>query len=180
MYAPVQSKLFSLVFLSSGSVTYVPTATNHEIFRLTRFKGILSVYKGLVYDLTDRILPIVQIFFLIAQLPKNKPVCLLEIRPGKGIQYARAPGTKAVLVKMDSRISTSLVKLPSGVKKIFSTYGLGSLGSVALSDGKKMKNNKASSMLNRGRKSVVRGVAMNPVDHPHGGRNKAIANQRTP
>ena len=117
---------------------------------------------------------------MIAQLPKNKPVCLLESRAGKGVQYARSAGVKATVIKMDSRISTSVVKLPSGVRKVFSTYGLGSLGSVALNVNNKTKNNKAGSMLRRGRKSKVRGVAMNPVDHPHGGRAKAIAHQRTP
>jgi len=59
-------------------------------------------------------------------------------------------------------------------------YGLGSDGTVALPSAKKMKNNKAGAIRQRGRKSIVRGVAMNPVDHPHGGRTKAIAHPRTP
>ena len=180
IYSPARTKLFSLLFLSSGSVTYVPTAENHELFRLLKFNGVFRKYDGKIVDMVNRILPIIQVFFLIFQLPKNTAVSLLEIRPGRGVQYARSAGTKAVLVKMDSRVSTSLVKLPSGVRKIFSTYGLGSNGPVALPGRRKMQNNKASSMYGRGRKSVVRGVAMNPVDHPHGGRNKAIANQRTP
>lgn len=84
------------------------------------------------------------------------------------------------MVKMDSRISTSLVKLPSGVKKIFSTFALGSEGAVALPLNKKYKNNKAGHLNSFGKKPKNRGVARNPVDHPHGGRNKAIAHQRTP
>jgi len=144
------------------------------------FKGTFFKEKNTTLGLVNRILPITQIFFIIAQLPKNKPVCLLESNASKGVQYVRSAGTKATLIKMDSRISTSVVKLPSGVRKVFSTYGLGSLGTVSLSINKKTKNNKAGSMLLKGRKPTVRGVAMNPVDHPHGGRAKAIAHQRTP
>lgn len=72
------------------------------------------------------------------------------------------------------------MKLPSGVKKVFSTYAIASLGSVALPNQKKCKVNKAGFFSNLGKKSKVRGVAKNPVDHPHGGRNKAIRYQRTP
>ena len=76
-------------------------------------------------------------FCLIHQLPKNRQVSLLELYPGKGIQYIRSTGVHAKILKMDSRISTSLVKLPSGVKKVFSTHSLGSLGTVALFDNRK-------------------------------------------
>jgi large subunit ribosomal protein L2 len=81
---------------------------------------------------------------------------------------------------MDSRIGTSLVKLPSGMKKVFSMYSLGSLGPLALPENKKFTNTKAGFYRNQGVKAQVRGVAMNPVDHPHGGRTKAIKYQRTP
>jgi len=81
---------------------------------------------------------------------------------------------------MDSRVSTALVKLPSGVKKVFSTFSLGSVGKVALPDNRKNKNTSAGFYKKHGKKSKVRGVAMNPIDHPHGGRAKAIRYQRTP
>ena len=129
---------------------------------------------------TNKYINIDPSFFLIRNLPKNQPVSLLEIIPYKGIQYTRSTGTFAKILKMDSRISTSLVKLPSGVKKIFSTYSIGSLGSVALPENKKWANNSAGFYQKYGKKSKVRGVAMNPVDHPHGGRTKAIKYQRTP
>jgi large subunit ribosomal protein L2 len=119
-------------------------------------------------------------FFLIKDLPKNQPVSLLEILPNKGIQYVRSSGSFSKILKMDSRISTSLIKLPSGVKKIFSTYSLGSVGSVALPENKKCLNNSAGFYKKFGKKSQVRGVAMNPVDHPHGGRAKSVKYQRTP
>lgn len=119
-------------------------------------------------------------FFTISQLPKNLPVSLLELTPEQGVQYIRSPGSFGKILKMDMRISTSLIKLPSGVKKVFSTYSIGSLGTVALPENRKVTNNKAGYYTSFGRKPKVRGVAMNPVDHPHGGRTKAIRYPRTP
>jgi large subunit ribosomal protein L2 len=113
-------------------------------------------------------------------LPKNKPVSLVELIPYKGVQYIRSLGSFGILLKMDLRINTALIKLPSGVRKVVSTRALGSTGAVALPINKNFKNNLAGFRKNKGFKSIVRGVAMNPVDHPHGGRAKAIKYQRTP
>lgn len=152
------------------------------MFRLTRMRSTFARPNSTVEQLKFSIKHVIidQSFFLIKQLPKNQPVSLLEILPNKGIQYARSTGTSAKIIKMDSRVSTSLVKLPSGVKKVFSTYSIGSIGSVALPENKKWKNNSAGFYKKFGKKSKVRGVAMNPVDHPHGGRAKSIKYQRTP
>ena len=172
----------SLLFLSTGSVLYVPTTTKHQLFTLTRFKSSFFQNTQAINQLkfTEQQLNITNSFFIIKHLPKNQQVSLLEIIPGLGIQYVRSTGCSAKIVKMDSRVSTSLVKLPSGVKKVFSTYALGSEGPVALVDNKKWSNNSAGFYKKLGKKSKVRGVAMNPVDHPHGGRAKAIRYQRTP
>lgn len=179
---PRTNRLTSLLFLSSGSVSYVPTPTKHTMFQLTQFRSTFFRNTRAVNQLrlTEPNLLIHQSFFLIKHLPKNQPVSLLEILPHKGIQYARSTGVAARIVKMDSRISTSLIKLPSGVKKVFSTYSLGSDGPVALPENRKWGNNSAGFYKKFGKKSKVRGVAMNPIDHPHGGRAKAIRYQRTP
>lgn len=177
-----KNKLTSLLFLSTGSVTYVPTTTKHKLFLLTKFKSVFFKHTNMVKQLrfTEKQILINDSFFLIKNLPKNSPVSLLEILPGRGVQYARSTGCSACIVKMDSRVSTSLVKLPSGVKKVFSTYSIGSEGCVALPENKKWSNNSAGFYKRLGKKSKVRGVAMNPVDHPHGGRAKSIRYQRTP
>ena len=70
--------------------------------------------------------------------------------------------------------------MPSGVRKSFSLYSLTSLGAVSLKIKKLVVNTKAGFWKRYGKKSQVRGVAMNPVDHPHGGRTKAIKYPRTP
>lgn len=152
------------------------------MFCLTQLRNSLLKQSYLVdqFKFSHEQVKINQSFHLIKYLPKNQAVSLLEILPNKGIQYARSTGVSAKIVKMDSRISTSLVKLPSGVKKVFSTFSIGSEGSVALPENKKWGNNSAGFYKRLGKKSKVRGVAMNPVDHPHGGRAKAIRYQRTP
>jgi ribosomal protein L2 len=109
------------------------------MFQITHLRSAFSKKNSSVEQLkfSNPYVLIEQTFFLIKQLPKNQPVSLLEILPNKGVQYARSTGTSARIVKMDSRISTSLIKLPSGVKKVFSTYALGSAGSVSLPENKK-------------------------------------------
>ena len=107
-------------------------------------------------------------------------VALVELYPGIGIQYIRSSGCFGKLVKFDFEKHTALIQLPSGVSKQFSMYSLGSIGPVSLSEKKHVRNTKAGFYKNLGKKSIVRGVAMNPVDHPHGGRTKAIRYPRTP
>ena len=179
---PFINKLASLVFLSSGSATFIQTSANHEILRLTKLKSIFYkktyFFNKVCYVKPYIIVP--ESFFIIKHLPKNQPVSLLEILPSRGIQYARSTGCKAVIVKIDTRTSISLVKLPSGVKKVFSIYSVGSPGAVALVENRKCSNNSAGSLKKYGKKSISRGVARNPVDHPHGGRAKSIKYQRSP
>ena len=124
--APLKTdvKLISLLFLSSGAVTYVSTTTTHQLFQLTQLKGIVRDKLDLRKNI-HRYYPLStfnNIFFIIAKLPKNKPICLVETTPNKGIQYVRSTGSSASILKMDSRIGTALIKLPSGMKKVFSTY----------------------------------------------------------
>jgi large subunit ribosomal protein L2 len=118
--------------------------------------------------------------FILRKLPRNQFISLIELYPNKKIEYVRAPGSKSKMIKMDTRTNTSIVKLPSGVKKVFSIYSLASLGQVLFDDKRLKVNNKAGFFNKKGKKPKVRGVAMNPVDHPHGGRTKAIRYQRTP
>jgi ribosomal protein L2 len=179
---PFTRKIISLVFNSSGSITYVPTSSNHSLFSISK----LYKFSSNMYRIKNKLnLPgiryfISQGFFLIRQLPRNKPISLLEVIPGMGSQYVRSVGVKGKMTRMEFNRNTALVILPSGVRKIFSIFSLGSIGPVPLTDGKYWKNNKAGIYRNFGRKPTVRGVAMNPIDHPNGGRTKALNYPRTP
>jgi len=168
--------------LSSGSVTYIVSTTEHKLFLITCLYGCFfkktKEFQQALYVRPNYFIK--QSFYLIRQLPKNKPICLVEQTPLSGVKYIRSPGVKGKIIKMDSRISISTIRLPSGSKKLFSVYSIGSVGNVFLVENKKYKNTKAGYYKKYGFKSKVRGVAMNPVDHPHGGRAKSIKLQRTP
>lgn len=104
----------------------------------------------------------------------------LELRPGSGVQYVRSAGCSAKITKFDKSNHTALVMLPSGVQKFFSIYSLLLLGPCALKLKKKTSCTKSGFWRSYGLKPKVRGVARNPVDHPHGGRTKSIKYPRTP
>ena len=161
---------------------YLNTTSNSKLFLLQRFYTFSKIKLNYYFSLKNlnQNLPIHQNFFTISQLPKNKPISLIELFPNKGIQYIRSAGSYGKISKMDLRSQKSIIKLPSGVKKFFSTFSIGSLDSVALPQKKSFINKKAGFYKKFGFKSIVRGVAMNPVDHPHGGRTKAIKYPRTP
>ena len=179
---PLYNKLLSLLFLSSGCVSYVTTTSQHILFTLQKlYPSTVDISKKFMsMNRVHSLIWIQQGFYLISQLPKNKPVSWLELLPGKGVQYIRSTGTSGFILKMDSRLGKSIIKLPSGVKKFFSVYSIGAKGSIALPLHKNFQNKKAGYYTNFGFKPTVRGVAMNPVDHPHGGRAKSIKYQRTP
>jgi large subunit ribosomal protein L2 len=128
----------------------------------------------------SKFIKIPQIVFFLSQLPLYKPLSFLEIYPKKGSQYSQSAGSKSFLVKIDLKSSTALVKLPSGVHKIFSPYTNGFIGPAPLNSSLLKTQSNAGFFKKTGKKSLSRGVAKNPVDHPHGGRNKAIKYQRTP
>lgn len=90
-------------------------------------------------------------------------------------------GTKAFIKKLDTRTGLSLVVLSSGLRKIFSIYSLATGGPSMLPILKKaQRNTKFGFYSGLGKKPKVRGVAKNPIDHPHGGKKKSVKYQRTP
>lgn len=176
-------KVFSLIFSSAGQIFYSPTALNHTLFVVSKLYGINHSKMKLflkTFSYLSKHVFIPQLFFMLFQLPKNKFISYLEIIPGKGAQYVKSSGSKATIRKLDLLMNLALVKLPSGVHKVFSIYALGSLGFYTFSDNKIKRASNAGFNSRLGRKPLSRGVAKNPVDHPHGGRAKAIKYQRTP
>lgn len=103
----------------------------------------------------------------LKDIPVGTPIHNVELTKGKGGQIARSAGNQAfVMTKEDTYAH---VKLPSGeVRQILSTnYAtIGQLGNIAWKD---RKFGKAGTSRHRGIRPTVRGVAMNPSSHPHGG-----------
>jgi ribosomal protein L2 len=80
---------------------------------------------------------------MLFQIKKLSFVSCLEIIPGKGSQYSRSSGTKSRIIKFDRDNHSVLIKLPSGVKKIFSYYSFVMYGEISLKDNKNFYNGKA-------------------------------------
>ena len=70
-----------------------------------------------------------------------KVISLLELFPYKGIQYIRSTGVSGFFIKIDLYTKVGLIKLPSGVRKIFSIYSISSFGSISLQSNKYKINN---------------------------------------
>ena len=103
----------------------------------------------------------------LSHIPTGTIVHNIEIRPGKGGQIARGAGVGAVL--MAKLGSYCQVKLPSGeVRRVLSTCRA-SIGQVGNAEHENIKVGKAGRGRWKGRRPKVRGMAMNPIDHPLGG-----------
>ena len=100
-------------------------------------------------------------------IPVGTIVHNIEMRPGKGGQIARAAGTYAQLVGKDSGYAQ--LRLSSGEARMVAATGMDTIGAVSNPDNKNIKKAKAGRNRWLGKRPSVRGVAMNPVDHPHGG-----------
>ena len=103
----------------------------------------------------------------LARIPLGSIIHNLEFSPGSGGKIARSAGTSAKLIGKEG--GRAHVRLPSGEVRIFKTDCRATIGEVSNPDHKNVKHGKAGRKRHLGRKPHVRGVAMNPVDHPHGG-----------
>lgn len=102
----------------------------------------------------------------------------IELKPGCGGSIARAAGSYSQLVGKDS--GYGLVRMQSGEIRMFLLECLATIGSVSNADNKNISLGKAGRSRWLGIRPTVRGVAMNPVDHPHGGGEGKTSGGRHP
>jgi large subunit ribosomal protein L2 len=117
---------------------------------------------------------------LLKYLDYNVIFFNLELQPGTGGKYARSAGSFCKLISINLEKNYAKVILPTGKIKIISIYCLVSLGRASNIFYKNQFFSKAGYNRNLGIRPSVRGVAMNPVDHPHGGRTKTNSPEVTP
>jgi large subunit ribosomal protein L2 len=103
----------------------------------------------------------------LANMPVGTIVHNVELKKGRGGQLARSAGTYAQLVGKDAGYAQ--LKLSSGELRLVPAECLATVGAVSNPDNQNIVIGKAGRQRWLGRRPVVRGVAMNPVDHPHGG-----------
>ena len=103
----------------------------------------------------------------LQNMPLGALIHNVELRPGQGGRLVRSAGTVAQLMAREGKYAQ--VKLPSGEVRMIPVLCTATLGQVGNVDQEKVKLGKAGRSRWRGRRPSVRGVAMNPVDHPLGG-----------
>jgi len=103
----------------------------------------------------------------LSKIPLGTQVHAIEMKPGKGAQLVRSAGTSAQLMAREGRMAT--LRLPSSEMRMVHVDCMATIGEVGNSEHENRRSGKAGRSRWLGKRSNVRGVAMNPVDHPMGG-----------
>jgi large subunit ribosomal protein L2 len=111
-------------------------------------------------------------------IPVGTTIHCIEMKPGKGAQIARSAGTYAQIVARDGAYVT--LRLRSGEMRKVLAEGRATVGEVGNAEHMLRSLGKAGASRWRGVRPTVRGVAMNPVDHPHGGGEGRTSGGRHP
>ncbi len=114
----------------------------------------------------------------LSAIPQGTIVHNVEMKPGKGGQIARAAGTYVQLVGRDA--GYALLRLSSGEVRMVRAECMATVGAVSNPDQANIKLGKAGRKRWLGKRPSVRGVVMNPVDHPHGGGEGRTSGGRHP
>ncbi|HHT21720.1 MAG TPA: 50S ribosomal protein L2 [Bacteroidales bacterium] len=152
-YDPNRSARIALLYYADGEKRYILAPNGLQV--------------GQVVLSGPDVAPEVGNALLLQNIPLGTVVHNIELRPGQGASIARSAGTFAQLTSREDKYA--LIKMPSGeIRKILSTCKA-TIGSVGNSDHALERSGKAGRSRWLGRRPRVRGVAMNPVDHPMGG-----------
>ncbi|MEG1548578.1 MAG: 50S ribosomal protein L2 [Clostridia bacterium] len=103
----------------------------------------------------------------IRSIPVGTMIHCIEIKPGRGAQLVRSAGNAAQLMAKEGKYAQ--VRLPSGEVRLIPMNAKATIGQVGNADHENIKLGKAGRKRHKGFRPTVRGSAMNPCDHPHGG-----------
>ena len=163
-YDPNRSAFIALIKYSDGELAY--------ILAPQRVKAGDEVVSGEKVDIKPgNAMP-------LANMPVGTIVHNVELKKGRGGQLARSAGTYAQLVGKDAGYAQ--IKLNSGELRLVPAECLATVGAVSNPDNQNIVIGKAGRQRWLGRRPTVRGVAMNPVDHPHGGGEGRTSGGRHP
>ncbi|MDR0812053.1 MAG: 50S ribosomal protein L2, partial [Paludibacter sp.] len=152
-YDPNRSARIALLFYADGEKRYILAPNGLQV-------GQTVISGADVAPETGNALP-------LGNIPLGTIVHNVELRPGQGAALVRSAGTFAQITSREDKYA--IIKLPSGeVRKILSTCKA-TIGTVGNSDHALERSGKAGRSCWLGRRPRVRGVVMNPVDHPMGG-----------
>jgi large subunit ribosomal protein L2 len=114
----------------------------------------------------------------LRNIPVGTTIHCVEMLPGKGAQLARSAGTSAMLLAREGVYAQ--VRLRSGEIRRVHVECRATIGEVSNEENSLRQIGKAGATRWRGTRPTVRGVAMNPVDHPHGGGEGKTGEARVP
>ncbi|BDD10946.1 50S ribosomal protein L2 [Fulvitalea axinellae] len=152
-YDPNRTSRIALLSYADGVKTYIVAPEGLEVGT--------TVVSG------ENVAPEIGNHVMLRNIPLGTIIHNIELIPGKGGILARGAGAYAQLVAKDGKYVT--VKLPSGEMRLVLASCYASIGAVGNADHMNVRLGKAGRKRWLGRRPRVRGVAMNPVDHPMGG-----------
>ncbi|MGB3258759.1 MAG: 50S ribosomal protein L2 [Ornithinimicrobium sp.] len=114
----------------------------------------------------------------LRNIPVGTVLHAIELRPGGGAKIARSAGTRVQLVAKESGMAQ--LRMPSGEIRNVDARCRASIGEVGNAEQSNINWGKAGRMRWKGKRPTVRGVVMNPVDHPHGGGEGKTSGGRHP
>ncbi|MDO9620783.1 MAG: 50S ribosomal protein L2 [Moraxellaceae bacterium] len=160
-YDPNRTAHIALLKYADGERRYMIALKNQQVGDVAQSGNDAPIKVGNVLPLRN--------------MPLGSTICCIELKPGKGAQLVRSAGTSAQLLGRDG--AYAIVRLRSGEMRKIHVECRAVFGEVSNSEHSLRSLGKAGASRWRGIRPTVRGMAMNPVDHPHGGgegRNKGI------
>lgn len=173
-YDPNRSSFISLVVYPNKIYCYVLGVKNINIGDFIYWYNNDIDFNNIVYNKGDT--------HFLRFLPLGSLIHNIELYPNKGGIFSKSAGTYSILLKKHFKINKALIKLPSKKKIYISLDSSATLGIVSNESHFSQSLGKAGRSRWLGYKSIVRGVAMNPIDHPHGGGEgkKWVSLKKTP
>jgi len=152
-YDPNRTAFLALIFFQDGAKSYILAPRD------------LRVGDKIIYNPSTRVRAGNRM--QLKNIPPGTPVHNIELMPNQGGKIVRSAGSSAFISSFDR--GYALLKMPSSELRLVPEEGYASIGAVSNPDHGNIVIGKAGRIRRLGRRPQVRGKAMNPVDHPHGG-----------
>lgn len=163
-YDPNRSANIALIFYSDGEKRYILCPHGLKVGHTVMSGSAAEIKPGNALPIKD--------------IPLGEQIHNVELKPGKGGALARGAGTAIQLMAKGEQYA--LLRLPSGEQREVLLSCMATIGVVGNADHSNQSLGKAGANRWRGRYPNVRGVAQNPVDHPHGGGEGKTSGGRNP
>jgi large subunit ribosomal protein L2 len=164
-YDPNRSARIALLFYVDGEKRYIIAPNGLKV-------GDMVVAGDTADIKTGNALP-------LKNIPVGTTVHAVELTPGKGAALARSAGSSVQLIAKEGTYAT--LRLPSGEMRLVLANCMAAIGTVGNPEHENVSHGKAGRVRLKGKRPTVRGVVMNPRDHPHGGgEGKSPVGRKTP